>query len=70
MNGLLKETPKPGSGQLFTVFGQPRITLRASEAEEGSFEVDMEGVDIYDPVRDEIRSTGSGKVAAWFAATT
>lgn len=66
MEGLLKETPKPGSGQLFTVFGQPRVTVRESKREEGLYEVEMEGVDVYDPARDEIRSTGAGKVAAWF----
>lgn len=66
MEGLLKETPKPGSGQLFTVFGKPRITIRKSEAEPGSVEVEMEGVDIYDPVTNEIRSSAPGKVAAWF----
>ena len=66
MDGLLKETPKPGSGQLFTVFGQPRVTVRKSTREEGLYEVEMEGVDVYDPARDEIRSTGAGKVAAWF----
>lgn len=66
MNGLLKESPQPGGGQLFTVFGQPRISVRRSPREEGLFEVDMEGVDIYDPVRDEVRSTPQGKVAAWF----
>ena len=26
----------------------------------------MEGVDIYDPVQNEVRSTGADKVAAWF----
>ena len=26
----------------------------------------MEGVDIYDPVDNVVRSTGAGKVAAWF----
>lgn len=66
MNGLLKESPQPGGGQLFTVFGQPRIAVRRSEREEGMFEVEMEGVDIYNPVTDEVVSTGAGKVAAWF----
>lgn len=66
MEGLLKDTPKPGSGQLFTVFGKPRITIHKSEAEPGSVEVEMEGVDIYDPVTNEIRSSTAGKVAAWF----
>jgi adenine-specific DNA-methyltransferase len=66
MNGLLKESPQPGGGQLFTVFGQPRITVRRSKKEEGMFEVEMEGVDIYNPATDEVVSTGAGKVAAWF----
>jgi adenine-specific DNA-methyltransferase len=66
MNGLLKESPQPGGGQLFTVFGQPRISVRRSTREEGLYEVEMEGVDIYDPVKDEIRSSTAGKVAAWF----
>ena len=29
----------------------------------------MEGVDVYDPVRNEIISTGANKVAAWFVDT-
>lgn len=66
MNGLLKESPQPGGGQLFTVFGQPRIAVRKSKREEGMIEVEMEGVDIYNPATDEIVSTGAGKVAAWF----
>jgi adenine-specific DNA-methyltransferase len=42
------------------------VTVRKSSSEPGSFEVEMEGVDIYDPVRDEIRPSTAGKVAAWF----
>jgi adenine-specific DNA-methyltransferase len=66
MNGLLKESPQPGGGQLFTVFGQPRIAVHRSTREPGLYEVEMEGVDIYDPVKDEIRSSRADKVAAWF----
>lgn len=66
MNGLLKESPQPGGGQLFTVFGQPRIEVRPSKSEPGLFEADMLGVDLYDPVRDEVRSADAGKIAAWF----
>lgn len=62
MNGLLKE--QPGS-QLFTVFGQPRTTLKGPDRR-GEFTVVMEGVDIYDPVANTIRSTDDQKVAAWF----
>jgi adenine-specific DNA-methyltransferase len=62
MTGLLKE--KPGS-QLFTVFGQPRTTLKGPD-KDGQYTVVMEGVDIYDPVTNTVRSTEDQKVAAWF----
>ncbi|HEV3260503.1 MAG TPA: DNA methyltransferase [Gemmataceae bacterium] len=62
MNGLLKE--QPGS-QLFTVFGQPRTRVEGPDGR-GEYTVFMEGVDIYDPVNNVIRSTEDQKVAAWF----
>jgi adenine-specific DNA-methyltransferase len=62
MNGLLKE--QPGS-QLFTVFGQPRTRAEGPDGR-GEYTVFMEGVDIYDPVNNVIRSTEDSKVAAWF----
>ena len=62
MAGLLKE--QPGS-QLFTVFGQPRTRLEGPD-KRGDYIVHMEGVDIYDPVANTIRSTEDSKVAAWF----
>ena len=62
MAGLLKE--QPGS-QLFTVFGQPRTRLQGPN-KNGDYTVVMEGVDIYDPVTNTIRSTEDQKVAAWF----
>jgi adenine-specific DNA-methyltransferase len=62
MNGLLKE--QPGS-QLFTVFGRPRTTLKGPDGE-GMYTVEMEGVDVYDPVNNTIVDTGASKVAAWF----
>src|SRR5262249_7771989 len=62
MAGLLKE--QPGS-QLFTVFGMPRTVLLGPD-KGGMFTVSMEGVDIFDPVRNAIVSTEDQKVAAWF----
>ena len=62
MNGLLKE--QPGS-QLFTVFGRPRTKLNPPDAD-GMFTLEMEGVDIYDPVTNSVTDTGATKVAAWF----
>jgi adenine-specific DNA-methyltransferase len=62
MNGLLKE--QPGS-QLFTVFGRPRTTLKGPNSD-GMYTVEMEGVDVYDPVNNSVVDTGAAKVAAWF----
>jgi adenine-specific DNA-methyltransferase len=61
MGGLLKDTP---SSQLFTVFGLPRVNL--IQLKNGEWQVEMEGVDIYDPLTNAIQSTGASKVAAWF----
>ena len=62
MNGLLKE--QPGS-QLFTVFGRPRTTVKGPDAD-AMYTVEMEGVDVYDPVNNTVVDTGAAKVAAWF----
>ena len=61
MDGVLKET---SGDQLFTVFGQPDIAVTKHGDEEWVCE--LRGVDIYDPVRSVVQSTGSNKVAAWF----
>ena len=61
MGDLLKTTV---SSQLFTVSGSPRT--RIEKEDDGQFVVHMEGVDIYDPVTNSVRSTGAEKVAAWF----
>jgi adenine-specific DNA-methyltransferase len=61
MDGLLKETP---NSQLFTVFGQPEILVKKHGKEE--WQVELRGVDIFDPLKGEVRSTGAEKVAAWF----
>lgn len=67
MGDLLKKT---GSGNLFIAFGEPDV--RVSESKEGVV-VEVAGVDIYDPVKSEIRSSGSGdpehEIAAWFIDT-
>ena len=62
MDGLLKTQP---GGQLFTVFGLPRVKVTGPDGK-GEFTVMMEGVDIYNPVDNSINSTGADKVAAWF----
>ena len=64
MGDLLKETP---NSQLFTVFGSPRS--RVKPAGDGQWQVTMEGVDIYNPVENNIIATEMDKVAAWFLDT-
>lgn len=61
MGDLLKTTV---SSQIFTVSGTPRTEL--VPVSDGEFKVRMEGVDIYDPVTNSVRSAGADKVAAWF----
>ena len=61
MGDLLKTTV---SSQLFTVSGSPRTRLEREG--DGQYVVHMEGVDIYDPVTNAVRSSGAEKVAAWF----
>lgn len=61
MGDLLKTTV---SSQIFTVSGMPRTEVR--QTEDGQYLVEMQGVDLYDPVTNTVRSTGAGKVAAWF----
>ncbi|MBI4517851.1 MAG: site-specific DNA-methyltransferase [Deltaproteobacteria bacterium] len=64
MGDLLKETP---NSQLFTVFGMPRTDLR--KLKDGMFEIEMQGVDIYNPVENTLLPTNADKVAAWFLDT-
>ena len=61
MDGLLKETP---TSQLFTVFGEPRTKITATDEDE--YIVEMEGVDVYNPVDNMVTSEGDDRVAAWF----
>ena len=61
MGDLLKETK---DSQLFSVSGLPRTTL--TKRDSGEYVIEMEGVDIYDPVNNTIVSESADGVAAWF----
>ncbi|MCC7159310.1 MAG: site-specific DNA-methyltransferase, partial [Ignavibacteria bacterium] len=67
MGDLLKKT---GSGNLFLAFGMPQFEVKKKK---DTYTVEIKGVDIYDPVNSEIRSSGSGDpdhdIAAWFIDT-
>ena len=57
-----EELKKTGSGNLFTVFGEPDIAIRESH---GELTVEIRGVDVYDPTTGEIRSNGTDQIALW-----
>ncbi len=79
---LLKKT---GSGNLFMVFGEPDIVIRAAGSDgfgrSGAAEaattngatsqvvVEIRGLDIYDPTTGEIRSSSTEDIACWFIDT-
>ncbi len=61
-----EELKKTGSGNLFTVFGEPDLTL----AREGDqWTVEIKGVDVYDPTSGEVRSNSTGEIALWMVDT-
>jgi adenine-specific DNA-methyltransferase len=60
---LLKKT---GSGNLFTIFGEPDIDIMKDGDE---VTVEIRGVDVYNPTTGEIRSSGTGEIALWMIDT-
>jgi len=62
---LLKKT---GSGNLFMVFGEPDIEARTTS--DGLWEIEVRGVDIYNPTTGEIRSHSTNGIACWFIDTS
>jgi adenine-specific DNA-methyltransferase len=60
---LLKKT---GSGNLFTVFGEPDVAVTPKGDD---VVVEIKGVDVYNPTTGEIRSSGTGEIALWMIDT-
>ena len=65
MDDLLKT--QPGS-QLFTVFSAPRVK-GPTRREDGEHVVEVEGMDVYDPVSNTLFPTDRQRIAAWFLDT-
>lgn len=65
MGDLLKT--QPGS-QLFTVFSAPRVK-GPTKQKDGEFTVEVEGMDVYDPVSNTLFPTDKERIAAWFLDT-
>jgi adenine-specific DNA-methyltransferase len=62
MDELLKT--QPGS-QLFTVFSAPRVK-DPEKQKDGRYVVEVEGMDVYDPVSNALYPTDKDRIAAWF----
>ena len=60
---LLKKT---GSGNLFTIFGEPDIDITRDGDE---LTVEIKGVDVYNPTTGEIRSSDTREIALWMIDT-
>jgi adenine-specific DNA-methyltransferase len=61
---LLKKT---GAGNLFMVFGEPDIEIRAAGDDE--FVAEIRGLDIYDPTTGAVRPHDIADIACWFIDT-
>jgi adenine-specific DNA-methyltransferase len=58
---------KTGAGNLFMVFGEPDLEVKADKG--GNVVVEVRGVDVYDPTTGQIRSSSTDDVACWFIDT-
>jgi len=69
---LLKKT---GSGNLFMVFGEPDIqpvdaeTGKLKPLPTGQYQIEILGVDIYDPTKGIVKSHSTDDIACWFIDT-
>jgi adenine-specific DNA-methyltransferase len=61
---LLKKT---GAGNLFTVFGEPDITV---DIKGNECVVELHGLDLYDPTTSQVRSSSVDDIACWFLDTS
>jgi hypothetical protein len=61
---LLKKT---GAGNLFMVFGEPDVEIRRVDADH--LQVEIRGVDVYDPTTGQVRSSTTDDIACWFVDT-
>jgi adenine-specific DNA-methyltransferase len=64
---MADELKNTGAGNLFVVFGEPDVEVRTVDGNQ--IEVEIKGVDVFDPQTGEVRSGGTDDIAAWFIDT-
>jgi len=63
-NKLLKKT---SAANLFMVFGEPDLDVINNG--DGTVEIEVRGLDVYDPSTKEVRPSGTDDIACWFIDT-
>jgi adenine-specific DNA-methyltransferase len=64
---MIDALKKTGAGNLFTVFGEPDIDVR--KLPDGKLEVELRGVDVFNPNTGEVRSSAPTQIALWMVDT-
>ena len=64
---MADELKNTGAGNMFVVFGEPDVEVRRVDGDQ--IEVEIKGVDVFDPQTGEVRSGGTDDIAAWFIDT-
>ena len=57
-----------GKGNLFVIFGEPDITITPHPADR--IVVKVNGIDVFDPSTNEVRSDNADRIACWFIDTS
>ncbi len=69
---MADELKNTGSDNLFVIFGEPDIDIflaDSTDTESGQLQVRVNGVDVFDPSKGEVRSDGPDGIACWFIDT-
>lgn len=61
---LLKKT---GAGNLFMIFGEPDVEIK--HLKDDQIQVEIHGLDVYDPTTGQVRSSSTDDIACWFIDT-
>ena len=64
---MASDLANTGSGNLFVVFGEPDIDI--VDAGDDQIQVEINGVDVFDPSSGEVRSDDTDGIACWFVDT-
>jgi adenine-specific DNA-methyltransferase len=62
-----EDLKKTGAGNLFTVFGEPDLSVHG--VNDGKLEVTLRGDDVYDPTSGEVRSKSTKEITLWMLDT-